>query len=60
MEDAFDFTNIIFIAVSQKSNGASDLSSIKSMQEISKYILPNSILIQKSTVQLELLIWSKI
>ena len=52
-KEAFNFSNIIFIAVDtpQKSNGSADLSSIKKVcKEISKHILPDSILIQKSTV----------
>ncbi len=52
-KEVFNFTNIIFIAVDtpQKSNGSADLSSIKEVcKEISKHLLPNSILIQKSTV----------
>ena len=52
-KEAFDFSNIIFIAVDtpQMKDGSADLSSIKAVcKEISKNIVPDTIIIQKSTV----------
>mgnify|MGYP001363982253 CR=1 FL=1 len=53
VKKATDFSDIIFIAVDtpQKQNGQANLSSIESVCiDIAKYLRPNAILVQKSTV----------
>ncbi len=53
IKKAIDFSNIIFIAVDtpQKKNGQANLISVKNVcADIAKYIKPETILVQKSTV----------
>jgi len=52
-KEAINFSNIIFIAVDtpQKKNGEANLTAIKNVcKEIAKYLKPEAIIVEKSTV----------